>query len=70
MEKPAVIMHQLDMVALLDGEVKFQKISDETTYAEFYDSNGEQVATYSNGGWTMLHTNNKETASLERILHN
>lgn len=58
----AVIKKRLDVLALLfEGKVKFKKDSDEVTYAEFYDSNGEMVATYSNGGWTMLHTN-AETA--------
>ena len=53
---------RLDVLALLfEGKIKFQKDSDEITYAEFYDSNGEMVAKYSNGGWTMLHTNS-ETA--------
>lgn len=41
---------------LLKGKVKYQKDSANITYAEFYDSNGEMVATYSNGGWTMLST--------------
>ncbi len=58
----AVIEKRLDVIALLfEGKVKFQKNPDEITYAEFYDSNGEMVAKYSNGGWTMLHTN-AETA--------
>lgn len=60
-KRGAISEYKLDILALLDGEVKFEKISDEITYAEFYDSNGEMVATYSNGGWTMLHTN-AETA--------
>jgi len=47
----------LDILALLlDGEVKYQDSGIDSPYIEFYDSNGEMVATYSNNGWTMFHT--------------
>ncbi len=47
----------LDVIALLlEGEVKYQDSEINGDYAEFYDSNGEMVAKYSNGGWTMLNT--------------
>lgn len=41
---------------LLDGEVKYHE-SSKSEYMEFYDKNGEMVATYSNNGWTMYTTN-------------
>lgn len=49
----------IDCVAtLLEGEVRYQKQpSGESEYIEFYDKNGEMVATYSNNGWTMYTTN-------------
>ena len=48
----------IDFVAtLLEGKVKYQKLpSDNNEYVEFYDKNGEMVATYSNNGWTMYTT--------------
>lgn len=49
----------IDFIAtLLEGKVKYQKQpSGQRDYIEFYDSNGEMVATYSNNGWTMYTTN-------------
>ena len=45
------------MATLLEGEVKYQKLpSGNSEYIEFYDKNGEMVATYSNNGWTMFTT--------------
>lgn len=45
------------IAALLEGEVKYQKLpSGSSDYIEFYDKNGEMVATYSNKGWTMYTT--------------
>ncbi|MDO9492734.1 MAG: hypothetical protein Q7J41_10970 [Acetobacterium sp.] len=51
------ILKPIDWIALIfEGKVKYQKESDLVEYAEFYDGNGEMVAKYSNGGWTMLNT--------------
>lgn len=49
----------MDLVAtILEGKVKYQKQpSGKSEYMEFYDKNGEMVATYSNNGWTMYTTN-------------
>jgi hypothetical protein len=48
----------LDIVAtLLEGEARYQRLpTGETDYIDFYDKNGELVATYSNNGWTMITT--------------
>ena len=48
----------IDMIStLLEGKIKYQKLpSGQSDYMEFYDSNGEMVATYSNNGWTMFTT--------------
>lgn len=53
----------IDFIAtLLSGKVKYQNIpSGNSEYIEFYDKNGEMVATYSNTGWTM-YTTDKEAA--------
>lgn len=58
------VLKPIDFVAtLLEGKVKYQKLpSDNSEYIEFYDKNGEMVATYSNNGWTM-YTTNAEAAS-------
>jgi len=51
------ILKPIDWIALLfEGKIKYQKESDCVEYAEFYDGNGEMVASYSNGGWTMFGT--------------
>ncbi len=57
------VLKPIDFVAtLLEGKVKYQKLpSGSSDYIEFYDKNGEMVATYSNNGWTM-YTTNAETA--------
>ena len=49
----------IDLIAtLLEGKVQYQKLpSGKSEYMEFYDKNGEMVATYSNNGWTMYTTN-------------
>mgnify|MGYP006964298317 FL=1 len=49
----------IDLLAtILEGKVKYQRMpSGQTDYIEFYDKNGEMVATYSNNGWTMYTTN-------------
>ncbi len=53
------VLKPIDILAtLLEGEVKYQKLpSGSSEYMEFYDKNGEMVATYSNNGWTMYTTN-------------
>ena len=52
------VIKPIDFIAtLLEGEVKYQKLpSGKSEYIEFYDKNGEMVATYSNNGWTMYPT--------------
>ncbi len=53
------VLKPIDILAtLLEGEVRYQKLpSGSSEYIEFYDKNGEMVATYSNQGWTMYTTN-------------
>lgn len=53
------VLKPIDFVAtLLEGEVRYQKQpSGDSEYIEFYDKNGEMVASYSNKGWTMFTTN-------------
>lgn len=46
----------LNLIDYLFGNVKYHKEKNVTSYAEFYDSNGELVATFSNGGWTSYGT--------------
>ena len=56
----------LDLVELLlNGKVKYQKDSKTVKYAEFYDSNGEKVAKYSNNGWTFLNTKEETKSQIE-----
>ena len=52
------VIKPIDFIATLrEGEVKYQKLpSGKSEYIEFYDKNGEMVATYSNNGWTMYPT--------------
>lgn len=38
------------------GSVKYNKEAKDVTYAEFYDRNGEMVASYSNGNWISYGT--------------
>lgn len=46
------------VLTILEGTVTYQQNpSGNCNYIEFYDSNGEMVATYSNNGWTMYTTN-------------
>ena len=49
------------------GEVKYQKETKHLSYAEFYDGNGEMVASYSNGGWTFYGTK-EENARESKLL--
>ena len=46
----------LNLIDYLFGKVKYRKEATEVSYAEFYDSNGEMVACYSNGEWTSYGT--------------
>lgn len=46
----------LTLLDYLFGTVKYRKETKNVTYAEFYDSNGEMMATYSNVGWTFYGT--------------
>ena len=60
----------IDFVAtLLEGKVKYQKLpSNNSEYIEFYDKNGEMVATYSNNGWTMYTTNAEAARQTEMCM--
>lgn len=64
------VLKPIDFVAtLLAGKVKYQKLpSDQYDYIEFYDSNGEMVATYSNNGWTMYTTNAEAARQTEMCM--
>jgi hypothetical protein len=45
------------IATLLEGKMVYQKLPNkDTEYIEFYDNNGEMVATYSGNGWTMFTT--------------
>lgn len=46
----------LNLIDYLFGNVKYRKESTNVSYAEFYDSNGEMVASYSNGKWISYGT--------------
>ena len=63
-------MKPIDLVAtLLEGKVKYQKLpSGDCEYIEFYDKNGEMVATYSNNGWTMYTTNAEASRQTEMCM--
>lgn len=57
---------QPKMLSLLDlifGEVKYEKTNEGLRYAEFKDSDGNDIATYSNGEWKFYGT--KEEISRE-----
>ena len=57
------------MATLLEGKVKYQKLpSGSSDYIEFYDKNGEMVATYSNNGWTMFTTNAEASRQTEMCM--
>lgn len=46
------------VLTILEGKITYQQNpSGNCDYIEFYDSNGEMVATFSNNGWTMYTTN-------------
>ncbi len=42
--------------------------SGNSDYIEFYDKNGEMVATYSNNGWTMYTTNAEASRQTEMCM--
>ncbi|QHI71713.1 hypothetical protein [Aminipila terrae] len=46
----------LNLIDYLFGTVKYHKEAADLSYAEFYDSNGEMVASYSNGKWISYGT--------------
>lgn len=46
----------LNLIDYLLGTVKCSKEATDLSYAEFYDSNGEMVASYSNGRWISYGT--------------
>ncbi len=60
----------IDLFAtILEGKVKYQRLpSGQTDYIEFYDKNGEMVATYSNNGWTMYTTNAEAARQTEMCM--
>lgn len=60
----------IDLIAtILEGKVKYQRMpSGQTHYIEFYDKNGEMVATYSNNGWTMYTTNAEAARQTEMCM--
>ena len=64
------VLKTIDFVAtLLEGKVKYQKLpSGNSEYIEFYDRNGEMVATYSNNGWTMYTTNAEAARQTEMCM--
>mgnify|MGYP001117535989 FL=1 len=64
------VLKPIDFVAtLLEGKVKYQKLpSNNSEYIEFYDKNGEMVATYSNNGWTMYTTNAEAVRQTEMCM--
>lgn len=60
----------IDLLAtILEEKVKYQRMpSGQTDYIEFYDKNGEMVATYSNNGWTMYTTNAEAARQTEMCM--
>ena len=46
----------LNLLDYLFGNVKYSKEAKDVSYAEFYDSDGEMVASYSNGRWISYGT--------------
>lgn len=60
----------IDLLAtILEGKVKYQRMpSGQTDYIEFYEKNGEMVATYSNNGWTMYTTNAEAARQTEMCM--
>ncbi|WP_199884031.1 hypothetical protein [Anaerosinus massiliensis] len=55
----------LNLIDYLFGTAKYHKEAKSLTYAEFYDDNGEMVATYSNNGWTSFSTKAENARQVE-----
>lgn len=55
----------LNLIDYLLGTVKYCKESTELSYAEFYDKNGEMVASYSNGKWISYGTKQENARESE-----
>lgn len=55
----------LNMIDYLFGKVKYNKEQADLSYAEFYDGNGEMVASYSNGKWISYGTNAENARETE-----
>ncbi len=47
------------------GSVKYSKEAQDVSYAEFYDSNGEMVASFSNGRWISYGTKAEDARESE-----
>ena len=64
------VLKPIDIIlTLLEGEVRYQNLpSGKSEYIEFYDENGEMVATYSNNGWTMYPTNAEAARQTEMCI--
>lgn len=54
-----------NLLDYLLGTVKYNKEGNDLSYAEFYDGNGEMVATYSNSGWTSFGTKEENARESE-----
>ncbi len=52
-------------VFLKNGSAKYQKTDNELTYAEFYDSEGNMIASYDRGKWTELRTPDEAARQIE-----
>lgn len=55
----------LNLLDYMFGTVKYNKEAADVSYAEFYDKNGEMVASYSNGGWTFYGTKAEDARESE-----
>lgn len=55
----------LNLIDFLFGSVKYRKEVTDVSYAEFYDSNGEMVASYSNGKWISYGTTEESARESE-----
>ncbi len=52
-------------VFLKNGSAKYQKEDNELTFAEFYDSEGNMIASYDRGKWTELRTPDETARQIE-----
>jgi hypothetical protein len=55
----------LNLIDYLFGNVKYCKEATDVSYAEFYNSNGEMVASYSNGAWISYGTKEENARESE-----